>query len=176
MKNPEQRIYINMKGSFHKFYNQGEHNHNDFTFSDFVDVVIQLYQFFHIDPFKINLNNIEFGVNVQTSFDPADFLNSLLLYRTTIPEVTRDRNTHIVEFVNQQYILKIYNKGLQYGLNRWILRFEVKFIKMQPLKGIGIQNIGDLLNIVKLREMGECWVNYYKIKIVLFKSLDNACS
>ena len=157
----EYRIHVNMEGSFHKFYNQGEHNHNDFTFSDFVDVVIELYRSLQLDPFKINLSNVEFGVNVQTSFNPSDFLNTLIQYRTKPPQVTNDPNTHIVEFVQTQHIIKIYNKGLQYGLTRWILRFEVKFIKMYPLKDIGIKCVGDLLDIWKLKKMGECLVKYF---------------
>lgn len=152
--------YINMNGSFHKYKNGGKHNYDDFDINDLLGVITDLSKKFLINPYKAILHNLEFGVNVTLPFPVESFLNAIISYKgREYKKETFNNKGHLLRFEFDQYELKIYNKGLQYGLSENILRIEIKVIKMEyfnsKTRSIGIQNFSDLLNTDKLKILSE---------------------
>ncbi len=66
--------YVSLKGSLHKYSNKGKHNYNDFSFGSLIDTIFDLYRKFNINPHFVPINNIEFAVNINTSFKPKGFI------------------------------------------------------------------------------------------------------
>jgi len=139
-------------GSLHMYFNEGQ-NYNDFTLGNLRWVINDLQSKFEIDPKKVILNNVELGLNLEVPFDPDDFINSLVTYNYTPFNSRKEKNMTFSEVQQSQYILKIYNKGLQYGLNKNILRFEVKITRMAKLEKYGIRTLADLIDPSKLRSV-----------------------
>jgi hypothetical protein len=136
---------LKLQGSLHKFKNGGKHNFDNFTFNEFITVIETLKTRFDILPENIPLNNLEIGVNIHLPYSPSLFIDELIHYKNNTFNVTRRSDMHYAESEQAQYKLKIYNKGLQYGIGN-ILRFELRFNKMQSLNSKGIYNLSDLMN------------------------------
>ena len=152
--------YVNLEGSLHKYWNNGEHNYNDFNFNNLVSVINELSEKFNIDPFNTRLNNVEFGVNLVIPFNPDEFLKSIINHKGKHFSIIRQRDKHFRQCEYSRYYLKIYDKGLQFGKNN-IFRFEVKVTRMEHLKEIGISHLSDLLNINKFLLLGDELSTYY---------------
>jgi len=130
------------------------YNFNDFTFNQFIEVVTDLKRKFGIIPENIPLNNLEFGVNLIISYSPSIFIDELLHHKGKGFNVTKRNKMHYSECGHTQYSLKIYNKGLQFNRGN-ILRFELRFFKMQSLNKIGIYTLSDLINVDVWKMFGE---------------------
>lgn len=159
--------YIKLNGSFHKHMNNGDHNHNDFTINDFVEVLISLSAKFNINPFLDILHNLEFGVNILCPFNVQMFLNAIISYKGK--EYNKEKYNGkgcLLRFEFDQYELKIYDKGFQYGLDENILRIEIKVKKMEYFnsksRSIGIHNYADLLNPDKIKTLSTHLLNAIK--------------
>ena len=61
----------------------------------------------------------------------------------------------MLRFRFNHYELKIYDKGLQYGINKKLLRIEIKVKKMEYFKArnIQIQTFADLLNVTETKKL-----------------------
>lgn len=156
-----------LKGSVHKFKNAGNHNYDDFTLNDFVDVLISLHIEFGINPYQTRLQNLEFGVNVEIPFKTEDFLSSIILYKNKLPDFKSYGNKGcLLRFVFDQYELKLYDKSKQYGLNENIIRIEVKVKKMEyfnsKTRSIGIYSLIDLLQPDKVEHLKQLLVSAFK--------------
>ena len=149
-KNPnlKQRIYVNLNGSIHKYFNNGLHNYNDFHYTDLLNAVIDLCEKFKINPCITNLNNVEFGVNIIVPFDIKDFLNSIISYGGSSFYPFNIDGAIGIECTKTNFYIKIYYKSLQYEQSENILRFEIKVRKMKFFedKKINIKYLSDLLN------------------------------
>lgn len=143
---------VKLCGSFHKFKNNGEHNFNDFYFSDLRNVISELCNKFNINPEITKLNNLEFGVNIQIPVNPEKVFKYIINYKGTPFHKFNIKNAKGIECEKEHYYIKIYDKGYQYKQNGNLLRFEIKVVKMQYFekKGINIKTISDLLNINEL--------------------------
>jgi len=139
-------------GSLHMYYNNG-HNHDDFTLGKLRWVIKDLKTKFGIKPEMVILNNVEIGLNLEVPFDPDDFIKSLVTYKNKSFNIHKEKNMTFSEVEQSQYILKIYNKGLQYGLNKNILRIEVKITRMAKLNKFGIKSLSDLIDPIKLQSL-----------------------
>lgn len=143
---------LKVKGSLHKFYNDGTHNYNDFSEKQAKETLLRLCNTFDISFEKSILKGLEIGINIQLPFAPQLILDNCFLHIGITPEMKHDSNKgHYIQFEHSHYILKIYNKSLQYqyrGLevDDNIMRFEIKFKKMEILNNIGIFNLKDLLD------------------------------
>ncbi|MFT5669069.1 MAG: hypothetical protein ACI9DK_003280, partial [Vicingaceae bacterium] len=76
----EPRGKAKVKGSIHKFYNNGLNNANRFTYEDLQEAVNQL-KAFGIEPENTKLKSFEIGLNLDTSkckIDTKTFLESIL--------------------------------------------------------------------------------------------------
>jgi hypothetical protein len=152
---------VEMRGSLHKYRNAGQHNWNDFDYSNLCQVINEISQLFSFDPDKTVLNNLEFGVNLQLDYDPSILLANIINYQNNAFSIQRETGKHFTECKLTRYIVKIYNKSLQYQRPENLLRFEVKIIKMDQLKGIGVLTLSNLTKKNVLEALGKELVNYW---------------
>lgn len=141
---------ITIVGSLHKNHYGGE-NHLPFSYDGLVSQVNKLSEKLKIHPHETDLQNIEIGVNIPFNKSPIEFLtNHLLMYKgKPFERYVPDRNGVSIGYVcyGTQYDVKVYDKGLQYGLPNFLMRFELRFKKMQLLNTrFGIYTLFDLLN------------------------------
>lgn len=138
----KEKLYI--QGSLHKYFNDGVHNYNDFTFSNLKDILQDLTDKFHLIPELCILQNLETGLNIKLPFKPLLILDNLLQYKGK--EFIKPLHADYYQCVRDRYLIKIYDKGTQYRVKENILRFEIKYIKMYELNNAGIFNMQDLLD------------------------------
>lgn len=142
---------IKLNGSLHKYYNAGRHNHNDFSYDNICSVLNTLETVYKID-LNSELNNVEYGVNIITTFNPDRFINSLIMHtgeQFKPFNVSTDKECSGKECEHINYCIKIYNKQKQYILPDNVLRCEIKVIKMRYFEdnGISLKTLSDLKNI-----------------------------
>ena len=122
--------FAKVGGSLHKFSNGGELNNDRFTFKKFRKVHEYLSRWISPDD---SINILEFGVNINTPFDPTDFINCLISYKQTQFNKEINPGMAYAECSLSHFLIKIYNKGLQQPNGSNILRFEVRQERMQKL-------------------------------------------
>jgi hypothetical protein len=149
-KYPHHRFYI--KGSLHKYWNDGKHNYNDFnktslnlTYSEFINR-------FKINAYVFKLLQIEIGVNIQPSKTARKIVECCLLFKL-------QRSYKSVECITDGYykqarlkrhINKIYDKGTHYRskgheITKEILRIERKYIDVNELRNhLDLKTFADL--------------------------------
>ncbi len=153
----EFRIYDSGKvfllGSLHKYYNQGQHNYNDFGIIQLNDVLKDLKEKFNIIPEQLKINQIEIGVNIK----PPCPVNKILQYcfrhrKEPLKWIAVSDEGKYKQSEYQQYFIKLYNKaqhyrkkGLYVGKDE-ILRFEIKYRKLERLKKFKIETLQDILS------------------------------
>ena len=143
---------VEFEGSLHKNFNGGLHNHNDLNVYNVSSVVCDVEDKIKFDAYNTEINVLEFAVNIKTPFPPKLLLDNLLVHKGE-PFVLDKRKyknkSHYYTCVHSQFIIKIYNKSLQYDLPYDVLRFEIRVGTMQFLrnKGINIRYFADLLNL-----------------------------
>jgi hypothetical protein len=155
----EFRIYesgrITMSGSLHKYWNNemcnGAHNFNDFDYKTFLFVLNDLKHKFSIPLKNCVLKSLEVGINIIPTIPTNQFLDYCFLHKTKQFEWQKNSNEGKYKQVEHiQYIIKIYNKALHYqkdfDIKTEIMRFEIKYIKMQKINERGIYNLMDLAN------------------------------
>jgi len=122
---------LTISGSLHVFYNNGEHNHNDFDLNAFYCVLNDFYRLFDILPHNLHITQLEWGVNILPPIRSNDLINHTLLHGRN-PFESKYNNYegkyNQVEY-HKRYLIKLYNKGLNYKLNHEILRFERKQLR-----------------------------------------------
>lgn len=141
-----------MSGSLHKYLNAGAHNFNDFGYSEFVNVLNDLYEKFGLKPEDCRLQCLEVGVNIIPPISTNDILKHCFLHKT-IPfkDIRQSQDGKYRQATHTQYFVKIYNKALHYLMKGFavpteILRFELKFIKMERINKLGIYTLSDIKN------------------------------
>lgn len=155
-KGLEFKIYdtgtITLSGSLHKYWNDGAHNYNDFNNEAVLFVLSDLNTKFDIDPSKCILKCLEIGINITPPVPTNEILNNCLLHKTKPFEYQKNSDEGKYKQVqHSQYIIKIYNKALHYKTKGFkikyeIMRFEIKYTKMQKLNEKGIFSLQDLIN------------------------------
>lgn len=154
-KGLEFKIYdtglITLSGSLHKYWNSGAHNYNDFNLEAFLWVLNDLKHKFNIAPEQCILKCLEVGINIILPIPTNQFLDYCFLHKTKPFEYQKNSDEGKYKQVqHSQYIIKIYNKALHYKKNfdikTEIMRFEIKYTKMQKLNERGIYNLQDLVN------------------------------
>jgi len=165
--------YVEFSGSIHKFWNsingieapskknkfhKEGFNGNQFTFDNFINARNHLAKLFNTETNNLEIHNIEFGHNVTVNFNPLLFIKGLLYYKGELFNFRYKRNYAQVEF--QQYILKIYNKGNQYGMSENVLRVEIKIRKMEVIKNTNIKTLADI-NKITLQKANTILLNRF---------------
>lgn len=152
-KGLEFRIYDNglviIMGSLHKYWNNGEHNYNDFDLKDVKTVLMDFTGTFKINPKDTIINQLEVGLNIIPPYRITKILQNIFLHKTTplVRGYTKTEGNYY-QAEHQQYWIKIYDKSLQYknhfNIDSELLRFEIKY-KREKIKKLGIHSVEDLL-------------------------------
>ncbi len=128
-----------MRGSLHKYFNAGKDNKNDFKYSDFVSVLLDLDVNLGVDSDTTRVQMFEFGLNIKTSQKPKQVLNRIILHNNKEPK----RDPEYLFFEYKQYTLKIYSKDEKNN----ILRIEIH-LKRKQWKGFNsVSILSDLLDV-----------------------------
>lgn len=154
-------------GSIHKFWNALHNvkapnhnkvkkykgfNGNQFTINDIMEIRQHLEKLFSCEPQQMIFQNIEFGINTAPVFNPQLFLKGLL-YHNGKPFEFRHKE-HFAQAIHQRYYFKVYNKSNQYGMQEHTLRVELKVIKTEEIKCLGIKTFADI-NTLTLNKANE---------------------
>ncbi len=143
---------ITISGSLHKYWNKGAQNYNDFNFEAFLWVLNDIKHKFSITPEQCILKCLEIGINIVPPIPTNQFLNYCFLHKTKpFEKPFNSLEGKYSQVRHSQYIIKIYNKALHYkskgfDIKGEIMRFEIKYTKMQKLNERGIYNLQDLAN------------------------------
>ena len=159
-----------VRGSL-QIYFKGE-NYSDFTYYQICQAIDQLCDWIQMKPFKARLSNVEAGVNVYPPFKAFGFCNTVLSYRDDVFTPYKETSTRQrigLECVNDQYTLKCYDKGKQYGNpnQKEILRYEYAANKMECIKAAGIKTLQDLKDLSKLKILGQKVIETYNEIMVI---------
>lgn len=132
---------LEVKGSIHKYYNEGKHNYNDFTFEMLTNALNKFSNEFKIKLDQCTLVNIEFGLNFTPKTKTKSILDNLIIYNNQ-PFDSRFQGS-LMEVILSEYKLKLYAKGKQYRLEEDIMRFEIHFRKSRKFHPLNIFNLED---------------------------------
>jgi hypothetical protein len=154
---------VEVKGSLHKFYNNGLHNADQYTANDVLLTLDQLVREYGFNLSESKINNIEFGVNIELPFAISQVFTNLICYKNQPFAFDPYSQTPYYACKRQQYTIKIYAKGKQKGLGCNLLRFEIRVSKMQYFDGTGIRlrTLADLLNVANYRPLGALLVDTF---------------
>ena len=107
---------------------------------------------FNIEPEQCILKCLEIGINITPLIPTNKILDNCLLHKTKPFEYQINSvEGKYKQVKHSQYIIKIYNKALHYKskgfhIDTEIMRFEIKYTKMQKLNEKGIFSLHDLIN------------------------------
>ncbi|NBB18047.1 hypothetical protein GVN20_01655 [Runella sp. CRIBMP] len=164
---------VEVRGSLHKFANDGIHNYDTFNYAKLVETIGTVVDILDTMPERVTLHNVEFGVNIRLDTSPSRFLDTILNYWYKLPETQFfNGKGYLLRWAQQNYIVKVYDKRHQYRLDSNVLRFEVKTIAMKHLAEVEVQTLADLLDVSKLRLMGVKLCETYNGLIIGEKKLD----
>ena len=145
--NRQPKYYLKINGSLHKNKFNGA-NYERFYHSNVINEIEQLCTALEIDSTRAKIENMEFGVNIKVDFIPHSFLSEYLIrykhlqFNQYAPDKRNRRLGY--ECVLTQYSVKCYDKGLQFDLSYNLMRFELRFKKMQKILPYGIYSLHDL--------------------------------
>lgn len=168
---------LEIVGSIHKYFNNGNHNYNDFSYQNIQFVLNDLEQRFGLKLNACYIHNIEFGVNIIPPIETIKILKGLLSHRTTpFKRISMDSADYYQAKHKNYYFIKIYDKAKQFRekgfkIKKETLRIELKYVKMENiirlLKKRGLINrnvltLQDLYNINVLHQMGVILLEKWK--------------
>jgi hypothetical protein len=160
--------YMTLSGSLHKYLNVGKHNYNDFNFEAFLSVISELEALLGIPLSAMQLTQLEVGINVNLPFNTKEVLESCLNHKKKVFKWGAfGYNSNYIQSEHSQYIIKIYDKYVQYKeilpINKSILRFEVKYRKMEKLS-LDLSKFKIYKKSISLSDLIEC-------KLIPFKTI-----
>lgn len=144
-----------IKGSLHKFWNNGIHNYNDFHLTNVLNIVDEWVDLFGTEILNAKIDNIEFGVNIKPPIQTAEILRNVLLHKRVEFKTGTFKNSNYKECEHKHFYIKIYDKALQYNQLENNLRIECKYIRMVELNRLGIYSFKDLRKLEIYPEL-EC--------------------
>ena len=141
-------FHLTIKGSLHKNYYLGK-NYLPFTWQQLQLQIKHLCSNLCIDASRASISGLEIGVNIHTPFEVTPFLRQNIINYKNHPfndyKTSRDGLCLGIHCDKpKHYDIKIYDKGMQYNLPYPLMRFEKRFIKMQPLNKRKIKVLSDL--------------------------------
>ena len=133
--NNTQKYHLLITGSLHKYFNNGEHNYNDFRYQDLIFVLNDLQQKFALELNYCVLHNLEFGVNIIPPSTSRTILKGLLSHTNKPFKRDATSNSDYYQMEHTNYLIKAYDKAKQYRnqfkIDGEILRIEYKYTKME---------------------------------------------
>ena len=147
---PKERITV--EGSYHKYWNNGSHNFNDFNIHNIYEVLKDLELKFNINPNQCRLIQLEIGINILPPIKSKTIVKGCMFYKTTQFKsiYTKDEGNYN-QVKAQRFFVKIYDKRTHYQnkgfkIDNEILRIEKKYSKSEELHKLGIYTMQDLIN------------------------------
>ena len=128
--------------NFNKSENYKGFNGNQFLINDIIEIRTYLGELLNCEPQQMIFQNIEFGINTTPYFEPKLFLKGLLYHNGK--QFEYKYNGHFSQVKHQRYFFKIYDKSNQYGMEDYTLRIELKIIKTEDIKHLGIKTFWDI--------------------------------
>lgn len=155
----KQSFYLNAKGSLHKNHYKGS-NYLPFTWQDLQEQINHLCKNLCINANEAQISTLEIGLNICTPFEVTPFIRRNIISYKGYPfnYYKPDRQGKCLgKYCDRpkQYSIKIYDKGLQFDLPENLMRFEQRFLKMQPLNKKGIKYLSDLQKLAKVNSLKE---------------------
>lgn len=154
----DQRIVymLIVTGSIHKNHFGGR-NDGRLQFENIIAEINHICLALGISSKDCELRNLEVGTNIEMLCPVTPFIeNRVLLHQTTpLGPYAQDRKGVVLGRYakHSQYSVKCYDKGVQYNLPVNVMRFENRYVKMQPLKPYLISTLHDLTDPAKLSEL-----------------------
>ena len=136
---------IEISGSLHYFFNNGNHNSNDFSVKDCINTIKQIRDLFMLDLEKCQLINLEYGVNIIPSIDVEDLVHNIMYHDKR--QFTRPTKHFYYKIAgNEAYKhVKAYNKSVQFpSLCNNTFRFEVKSKQSKYINSLDLFTLNDL--------------------------------
>lgn len=155
-KSPPGKYFAMIRGSLHRWANNGGDNAQDFTFAQLKAAITKLCEVANIDPHRCTLHKLEFGVNIPAPMPAAQFLRRIVTLpdRPFVAMNPKKPALGKVATVNELK-LKAYDKGQQTGSHvNNLVRLEVATDRMRPLQKANIKTLADLLNPQNLDALG----------------------
>jgi hypothetical protein len=149
--------HIYFTGSIHKLWNETHQiyapnhninqtnkgfNGNQFNLKDVIEVRTHLENLFDCNASQMTFENIELGANIVLQFSPIIFLSGLLFHKNKKFESKYSENYFSCKHNN--FSMKIYNKGSQYEMSEYVLRFELHINRMTEVKGLFFKTFADI--------------------------------
>lgn len=163
--------YIEIKGSLHKNYFDGR-NDQRFTHQMVCEEIDNIEKLFGIPAEQLRLQNLEFGVNIETPFAPYQFLkDNLLLVKTKrLDAYQRGADgKYLGYFYSGITGTKVYDKGKQYDLSYNLMRFELRYIKSIKINECQVYNLADLRNLSNISILKEKFLQRWD-EVLLYES------
>jgi len=134
-------------GSIHKFWNDGLHNYNDFTFADILEAQEKLFNELGLRFENLRITRLEFGVNLQIKFIVSLVLDCILMHKGKRPSMNDfSGKGNFLLFRHDRFDLKVYDKGKQYHKGSELIRIEVRHTNWTEFRKKGINTLSDVLN------------------------------
>lgn len=155
-----------IQGSIHKYYNFLQDitapnqntqqqiakgfNGNTFCLSQLKFGVLHLCNILKIEPREAILRGFEYGLNVTIEGNCQTFLRALMMHGNLPFSIDENALKFYRQAAHQRYIIKCYDKQIQYGLDKPIIRFENKQMKLKDFENLPISSLEDLTKVENL--------------------------
>ena len=157
-----------IRGSLHKFKNDGFTNADDFTLSDIIQVVNGLKRY-HVEPTNAILENLEFGVNIKLPFSCDTVLSRMV---SGANRKFKEDEVFIKRVVFDRFEVKIYDKGrIGTGKISDLLRIELRVKKMDCINNV-VTTLADLTDAKNLNKLGGMLVERLESIVMHDENLD----
>ncbi len=115
-------LSCSVRGSIHKYFNEGKHNYNDFTLSNFKHTIKDLEKTLNINAYTTKIGRVEVGVNLDLDMDVDEFISGVILFNNMHPTMCDNG----IIFKLNDYDLKLYRKELRGYRNRLRIELAIK--------------------------------------------------
>lgn len=168
----------------HYYFNNNQHNANDFTTGNCISVISEFisdFQIAELNEFKII--NLEYGINILPPIDCKELVTYISYHGknefrtdTQLPYSKKSYKESNNGTANKYKIIKAYSKGLQYSnfcdINTF--RFEVKSKKSNYINSLGIKTITDLLNSEIYKTLSNQLLNEWNEVLILGSNTEHS--
>ncbi len=159
-------FHLTMKGSLHKNHFAGK-NFLPFNWQQLQEQVNHICKSLSINPTVAQISTLEVGVNIITPFVVNPFImQNIISYKGNPFNRYKTDGTGFCLGIYcslTQYVIKIYDKGIQNELPQNLMRFEKRFLRMQEPNKRGIKYFADLFSVDKVIKLNtlllEAWDN-----------------
>jgi|GEM_PF-709129 len=165
----------------HYYYNDNEHNANDFTALECIKTLKEISYLFNFQDYNLSVINNEFGVNLSSVICCKELIEytyyhgrNIFSNVASLPYAKESRKIGLNGKPNNYKIIKFYNKGIQYPQHTDVntLRFEVKSRESEYIKTLGVKFYDDLLKPRPYLKMKKTLLDEFD-KILIIYAIDD---